>query len=298
MSTTVLAHSRSVAFSEGRLWRSAARAGARYGPMWWLTHSPPPLGVAFGLSSPEKREKVRENLRRVIGQRSAWVELKDVLATFASYAACLAEGLAAGRAEANAVRVSLRGAEFLHEVLAQGRGVVVVTAHVGPWDAAAQALRKHSLGDVAMIMAPEPASDARILHDSIREGAGVAVHHFGTDPVGAIGLLRLLRSGGIVAAQIDRCPTGARAISVPFFGQSVGVPVGPFQLAALAGAPVVPVFVSRKGCFDYEGDVSRPLQLAKKPGESELRGVAEQATSAMEAFIRQHPTQWFHFSDG
>ncbi len=285
-------------FSEGRGWRTAARVGARYGPRWWLNYSPPVFGIAFGIALADKRAKVLENLRRVLGVRPALQELRDVAATFSCYAACLAEGLASGRPEAERLRISLAGEERLDACARGGRGVVVVTAHVGPWEAAAQALSRHGVGEVRTVMAPEPALAARTLHDSVREAAGVSVHHSGGEPLAALDLLRFLRNGGVVAAQIDRCPPEARSMRVPFFGQSVGVPLGPFHLAALAGAPVIPVFVSRSACFDYEGEVRPALYLPRRPGESELRGVVQQATSAMEAFIRQHPTQWFHFSDG
>jgi phosphatidylinositol dimannoside acyltransferase len=280
---------------DSELLRRLAYAGARYGPRFWLRHSPPWFGLAFGAALPRLRAAVRENLRLVHGPRPRLIEQLDVARTFTQYAHCLAEALAMDRPEARASRRRIRGEEHLHAAVARGGGVVLVTAHIGPWDAAARLLALDLSAEVIVVMTKEPDSRARRLHDDVRQRDGVRVTHVGAHPLDGLPLLRHLRARGVVAVQLDRLPPSGRTLSVALFDRPFFAPEGPFRLAALAGAAVLPLFVRRVGPFDYEFDATPPILLPKRPDPSRLRAAAQAAVTEMERFIRAHPTQWFHF---
>jgi KDO2-lipid IV(A) lauroyltransferase len=129
----------------------------------------------------------------------------------------------------------------------------------------------------------------------VRESAGVRIAHVGDHPLDALPLLRHLQKGGVVAAQLDRGAPSGRLLSVELFGERFQVPEGPFRLAALSGAPIVPLFARRRGYFEYEVVVSPALELPRDADSKRLELAAEEAARAMAAFIRQSPTQWFRF---
>ncbi|MES1187900.1 MAG: hypothetical protein ABUL60_29045, partial [Myxococcales bacterium] len=104
------------------------------------------------------------------------------------------------------------------------------------------------------------------------------------------------RKGGVAALQLDRVPPSGRVLDVSLFGQPFAVPEGPFRLASLSGAQVLPVFARRLGFFEYELEISEPIALGRRPTPEELQAAAQQAASAMEGFVAECPTQWFHFS--
>jgi KDO2-lipid IV(A) lauroyltransferase len=278
--------------------RRLAHAGARYGPSWFVRYSPPLIGAAFALALPEARQQVRGSLRLALGTRSPGVEGLDMLRTFCSYAACLAESLGAGRPEARRAQVEVRGREHLDGVLRAGRGAVLVTAHIGPWDVAAQLLAAELGKRVAIVMEAEPDADARALHDEVRRASGVEVVVIGASPLDALGVLRQLRSGGLVAFQIDRPAPNARSLPTTLFRQPFTVPEGPFRLAALAAVPVLPLFSSRSGYFSYEVEIGEPIVCAKAAAAADLERAAQQTVERMERFILAHPTEWFHFGGG
>ncbi len=279
-------------------WRRMAFAGARYGPRPWVRYSPPLFGLAFAAMLPEQRTRVRDNLRRVLGRRTPLEEHVDVARTFATYARCLAESLATGRPEARQARRRVRGMEHLERVAASGRGIVLVTAHTGAWDAAAHLLPRDAGLEVLVVMHAEPDARARLLHDQVRQHKGVRVVHVGGHPLESLPLLHHLEAGGAVAVQIDRWYPNQRSIEVKLFGTPSRVPEGPFALAALVGAPVLPVFVRRVDYFDYEFSISPAIELPRRAGRERVREAAERAVIEMERFIRAHPTQWFHFAGG
>jgi len=279
-------------------WRRLAYGGARYGPRFWVRYSPPLFGVTFSLLLRRERVKVLDNLRRIHGSRFALSEAYDVIRTFASFASCLAESLAAERPEAEKAECRVFGEERLQAALAEHRGVIVVTAHAGPWDAAARLLANRVRAEVMVVMKRENDGSARSLHDDVRRQAGVTVSHIGADALDGLPLLAHLRKGGVVALQLDRIASERRTFDVTLFGERFFVPQGPFQLASLAQAPIVPLFAHRLGYFKYQLFVGEPLRLKRRASLCELTMAANSATSQMEQFLRAHPTQWFHFSLG
>ena len=275
-------------------WRRLAYAGARHGPEAWLRLSPPFFGLAFALALPPARRRVRENLRRALGPRTLLEEHWDVARTFVSYAGCLAEALASERPSAERAVRRFRDGE-LRALLSSGRGLIVGTAHFGAWDAAAPLLARDFGRPVLVAMQAEPDPAARALHDRVRERAGVRVVHVGDHPLDALPLLHHLRDGGIVAVQLDRVSPGGRAIEVPFFGRPMAMPEGPFALASIAEAPLVPVFVRRAGYLEYELGASTVLELPAHASAAELERAARAVARELERSVRACPTQWFDF---
>ena len=85
------------------------------------------------------------------------------------------------------------------------------------------------------------------------------------------------------------------ALPVELFERSFQFPEGPFRLAQLSGAPIVPVFAHRVGFFDYEVRV-RPAVTLERTADAEARRAAAEAVAAeLEAFLSEHPTEWFRF---
>ncbi|HEX4336529.1 MAG TPA: hypothetical protein VH062_11485 [Polyangiaceae bacterium] len=276
--------------------RRLAYAGARYGPRFWVKYSPTLFGVAFACALPAERAKIRSNLRLLRGARGTVEENVDVVRTFVAYAHCLAESLAGERPEAKNATPVVRGAEHLDAVAAAGKGVVLVTAHAGAWDAAARFLARDHAADVLVVMAREEDHGARGLQDTLRERSGVRVAHVGGHPLDSLKVLSHLRRGGVVAVQLDRIAGLEATLPVSLGGEPFRVPAGPFQLAALTGAPVVPVFTRRVGFFTHEIVVAEPIWVQRKGKKERLEAAASAATQAMEAFLVENPTQWFHFT--
>jgi lauroyl/myristoyl acyltransferase len=282
---------------QSALLRRLALAGARYGPSWLVRYSPPVIGTVFALTLPEERRRVRDALRQVHGRRAPHLEGRDVLRTFRDYAACLAEGLGADRVEAARARVAVTGEAHLAELRAAGRGAVLVTAHVGPWDAAARLLSAHLGARVVLVMEAEPDADARALHDEVRRRSGVEVLAVGATELDALPLLRHLKQGGVAAFQLDRGAPNARSLETRLFGRPFPVPEGPFRIASLARVPVLPLFAARSGYFSYSVDVGEPLICQPHASAADLLGVATRCVERMERSIAAHPTQWFHFGE-
>jgi KDO2-lipid IV(A) lauroyltransferase len=67
------------------------------------------------------------------------------------------------------------------------------------------------------------------------------------------------------------------------------------SLAALTGAPIVPVFTRRLGFLEYELINHPPIHLPRRPSPAELDAAAQSLAGALESFVRMHPTHWVRF---
>lgn len=277
---------------ESALLRRMAHWGAMSGPRAFVRYSPAAIGAAF-LAVPDVRRQVVGNLRRIHGVRPAWREQLDALETLSNYASCFAEAIASGRSDVQ-LRLSHVHPERMHDSL-KASGVVAVTAHVGPWELTGQMLRPEVEADAVVVMEREANAEALAFQDRIRNERGMRVLHIGAHPTDAIPLIAHLKDGGLAAMQLDRVPQAGRALEVSLFGQPFRVPEGPFRLASIGEAALVPVFTRRLGFFEYELEVSEPIRLGRRPKPEELQAAAQTAADAMQAFVARSPTQWFHF---
>jgi phosphatidylinositol dimannoside acyltransferase len=282
---------------DGELLRRLARWGSRR-PEWFVRAAPPVVGlVAYALAA-ERRRFVTDNLARVRGRRGAVRDAVDAARVFMGYASCLAEVLGAGTARGRAPRAVVHGELHLVDALADGRGVLLATAHMAGWEAVGPLLsRDHGL---EVLIAERAESDPRAsaIQDRARRDLGLRVAHVGDDPFSALPLARHLRGGGVVAVQIDRAPAAMRSRGVTMFDLAARIPEGPLQLAAVTGAPILPVFAARTAHRSYRVELCAPVRVARRAAGADLDAAAQVLAVALERFVRERPTQWFHFLAG
>jgi phosphatidylinositol dimannoside acyltransferase len=285
---------------EALFWRKAARWGATRGPDWFVRVAPPLIGWGFALSVSSARRAVRQNLHRIRGAASPARDLRDVLATFGTYASCLTEVLSNdGPGGPRSPSAYILGERHVRGVLRAQRGMVLVTAHTAGWEVIGPLLGKTYDLDLLLVTHAEADARAGHLQDVARRRAGgVSIAHVGLDPLASLPLLRHLRGGGVVALQLDRIVPGMRTRPTPLLGTNGAIPEGPLRLAQLSGAPIVPVFCARRGHRDYLVQAYEPRKLSRQASEAELDGAARYVADCMTRFLRAHPTQWFQFGGG
>jgi KDO2-lipid IV(A) lauroyltransferase len=280
------------------LWRRAMLAGIHHGPTAWLRYSPPVFGVAFGALLRQKRRSAERTLRQLTGPQPRWRRMGEVAKVFSTYASCMTDAMLLGaeRGYKPMVRSANQGAHF-KQCQELGHGIILATAHTAGWDVAGPLLSTLQSNEIIVVMERERDARARRLSDQVRERAGVRIVHAGDDPLAALPLLRHLRRGGIVAMKFDRTVPGMRCRDVHFLGESSKIPEGILKLAALSGAPILPVFTKRLGFLEYEYVTAEPMRLPRRPSEAELDATAQGLATELERFARGNPEQWFRFAE-
>ena len=251
------------------------------------------LGRLLSRAVPAERRAVRSNLARVLPGAPPRELDRRVSETFANFGAFFADLLTLNRQPAAALGAYVASAEGEHHLdaaLAAGRGVVLLTAHLGNWEFAGRLLSSRGRRTAHVVLSAEQdqALERYLRLDSPQLRFVTRRHATST-----LELLAALRRAELVAMQADR-PTGGRGDAiVPFFGEPAAFPIGPFVLARAAGAAVVTAFCAMAPGGRYRLEIDPPIWV--KPGE-ETSALAT-TVAALERVIRAYPTQWFNFFD-
>ncbi len=184
--------------------------------------------------------------------------------------------------------IEVDGLKFFHEARERGKGIILVTGHIGNWELmAAWVAQRVKLTVVARYLPNWKLNEWLV---AVRARQGVTTLYRGS-PRTARESLRCLRRGETLGILIDQ-DTRVDGVFVPFFGHPAFTPVGAAALAERTGATLLPCCIYReKGrhriCF------SRPVEIPKLPHRQGRRTeCTARLTACLEGFIRRHPEQW------
>ena len=188
----------------------------------------------------------------------------------------------------------------INQCLAAGNGLIVWTAHVGNWEFASRLLAIYGRVNVARVVEDNP---AEVTLRNLMASDQVKTVDLKQGVPATLELLQALRRNEIVAMQGDRVYQ-RHTFDVPFFSQPTSFPVGPFMLSQVAGAPVLPALVIRRGWLRYQVLMGDPIQSvprrapnADDKDDASLREAMSQAVKFLEAALTTHHDQWMNFFD-
>lgn len=179
--------------------------------------------------------------------------------------------------------------ENIRSNLNKGRGVVMLSAHVGNAEMAGQGLIPLKIPCFAVTEPVKPERLSRMLN-KIRSSKGVEFMPVGVPAAKRI--VRILRGGGTVALMGDRDISGPR-MRLPFFGEETWLPTGPVEVALRTAAAIVPSFSVRRGRYVIEAWSQEPIEVARTDDlQADVRAAMLVFIERMEAFLRQEPESW------
>jgi KDO2-lipid IV(A) lauroyltransferase len=173
---------------------------------------------------------------------------------------------------------------------AKGRGVLVLTGHLGGWELSSfyHSLMGHPMGMVIRRL------DNRVLDEyvnSIRCLHGNRVLH--KDDF-ARGLLTAMRAGETVGILMDTNMTPPQGVFVKFFGITACTASGLARVALKTGAAVLPGFLVWEAAErQYVLHFGPELRFARTGDhEADILAATQQCNDVLEAWIRRYPDQW------
>jgi lauroyl/myristoyl acyltransferase len=267
--------------------------GALVGPL------PPQIGYRLAtrtggllyVLSPQLRRVLAHNIGHVLGTDANSEEVQTLVRL-----ACvnIAKGhydlFRVSRLTTEEIRdmTQIEGAEHLSQALARGRGVIVVSAHLGNVDIMGQLPLAYGVPVTAAAQHIQPERLFRYLLQ-LRQSHGLRLIP-SDEPM--LGLFRALKRGEIIALPLDRDVSDHSRL-VKFFGSPTHLPDGPVRVALRTGAALIPVFVLRLPGDSFLVQIEPQLELPHT-GDKEGDVVAgmEMAVAVMERHIAQHPEQW------
>jgi Kdo2-lipid IVA lauroyltransferase/acyltransferase len=249
----------------------------------WLLHA---LGWGVGwlafVGSVTYRQRFLANARQASLTRAQWRKAVGESGKLATELPRLWLG--------RAVTVRWEGQQHVEAALQLGRGVVFLTPHLGCFEITAQAYARQfgQRGQPITVLFRPPRQSwlrAVVARSRARPGMDTAP----TTLAGVKQMLKALRAGQCVGLLPDQVPPQSQGVWAPFFGKNAYTMTLSARLAAQSGATVLLAWGERLSWGQGYTVHVRPLA---EPLSPDLSLAAGQINAAMEALIRECPTQY------
>ena len=183
----------------------------------------------------------------------------------------------------------VQGWNFVETLLSRGKGLIIVTGHLGNWElgGAYAAARGLPIDAVARHMA-NPLFDRYLTRT--RQRIGMSVVH---DEEAVRRVPRSLRGGRAVAFLVDQGAVGLASTWVPFFGRYAKTPRGPAVFALRLDTPIVFGVALRRPSGRFQL-IFEPIE-ARDTGdrEADVDRIVADYTATLERWVRRAPEQYF-----
>ncbi|MBI3392667.1 MAG: lysophospholipid acyltransferase family protein [Nitrospirae bacterium] len=262
-------------------------------PLYWLAAG---IGEVSRLFMRPAREGLETNLARIAGgDRAAITRLsRATFRNYGTYLVDLARFQALSAADVERIFSALEGVEHFDEAVRRGRGIVVVTGHVGNWELGGIFFAKGGFR-THVLTYDEEAPDLKEIKEGFRRGYGIETIVVGESPLSSLPIIRALKEGGLVAMLVDRAQGGGTR-EVPFLGRPTPFPIGPVVLAGLTGAAIMPAFVVMEGEGVYRGIIPGLVETPQTGDrEADLVAALGEIARLFEGVIRRYPDQFYNF---
>lgn len=175
------------------------------------------------------------------------------------------------------------GLDVFESALKEGKGVLLLTLHLGHGDLAASALaiRGYPMTMVSKFFKLQWLND---LWFGMRERVGMK---FVPPRNSSYALLKALKRGDAVIIPLDQFTGPPIGVRTKFFGRETGTAAGLAVMAQRSGAPVVSVYTVRTPSGRHAIHFVRRMNI-----EGEVETVTQGFNDELEYFVRREPEQW------
>ncbi len=239
------------------------------------------------------RRIAKENLKVIFPEKSGREIRKIRIKMFRNFAKYLVDFFRFSKLDKDYIKknIKIENIHYIDEVLSKGKGVIIVSAHLGNWE----------LGGVVIALLGYPFWIVALPHkykkiddffNHQRESKGVKVIPLGKAVRQS---LDILKGNKILALAGDR-DFSEKGIVLDFFGKPTIFPQGPAALSLKTDATIIPGFMVRNENDSFTLRFERPLNFASTGDRNnDLIELTTQFKNIFEDYIRKYPDQWYVF---
>lgn len=175
------------------------------------------------------------------------------------------------------------GVDAMNEARDSGRPIVLVTAHLGNYDAVRGKLSREGFPMAALY---RPMDNTAFNEHYVRAISTIASPVYPTDGRGIASLIRHLKGGGVIGIVAD--VASRRAPLLRFFDRTAHTPVSAAEWAVKYDALMVPVFgIRQSDGFTFRIHVAEPIE------HGDPDQMMQAYNDVVEEIVREVPEQWF-----
>lgn len=244
----------------------------------------------------KERRAVIENLKIILDSSASHeskelkIMARDVFRNFAKY---LVDFFRFSKIDSEYIKkfVKLEGLSNIDEALKRGKGVIILSAHMGNWELGGHVFGKLGYPISAVVLTHQ---NEKINEFFINQRA---LGNFRSIEIGPSlrSCYNVLKNNELLALLGDR-NFASKGVSMDFFGRQAMMPKGPAVLCVRTGAAIVCGFMIRQKDDTFKIVFERPIYPEAAVSEEESVGkIMRQYLSSIERSVGEHPDQWYVF---
>lgn len=277
-----------------KLFYIAIRLGGR-----WVAYFMLFFVVGFYTCVPSIRNRSKSYRRRRFGRQTA---LREFIVTFSlqwQFGTMLVDRAVMGILGRFDLDTSPEDAQTLIDLSAEGRGLIILTGHVGCWQLGATILDHIDAPKAVVMYRSEKDVDRHYFeHGEQEDDPGFTIIDPRSPMGGILEMMDVLKRGGVLCVMGDRdFGSEKNVVDVRFLGDTIEVPVSPYRLAATMNAPIAVTFSNRTHAGHGRIWISRLIDVPEGLGRSSeaYRPYAQQFADGLDEFVQDHPHQFYNF---
>jgi predicted LPLAT superfamily acyltransferase len=186
------------------------------------------------------------------------------------------------------------GEENLRAMVRGGRGGILLSAHVGNWEAAGHLLRRLDTRINVVMYDGEHESIKQYL-EKVTGGRNLRVIVIQKDLSHVYAIGEALHNNELICLHADRFLEGNKTVTKDFLGAPAKFPEGPFVLAAAFNVPVSIVFAFKETSMHYHFYGSPLIQREEESKKNLADRLLNSFVEQLEQKVRLYPEQWFNY---
>ncbi|WP_026727235.1 lipid A biosynthesis acyltransferase [Flavobacterium denitrificans] len=185
------------------------------------------------------------------------------------------------------------GIEILKKLLAEKKGGVLISAHVGNFEIA-----EHFFGDIDLdfqinlVTTDLEHSAIKNYLESVTQKSAVKFIIIKDDLSHIFEINSALANNELVCFTGDRYFEGTKSLSEEILGKEANFPAGPFLIASRLKVPVVFVYVMKEPNLHYHL-YAREATVKHR----DEKGLLKEYVKSVESILQKYPLQWFNYFD-
>jgi KDO2-lipid IV(A) lauroyltransferase len=246
--------------------------------------------------SAKDRNAVKSNMRSILGSQASERQVdENARMVFVNFAKYLVDFFRFAQIDDNYVKenVKLRGLEYVDEALTCGKGVIVLSGHIGNWELGGNVLAslRQPMGAVVLTHKNKKINDfftsQRMINNMKPIEIGASLRS----------CYEILKKNGLLALLGDR-DFSRNGFRMSFLGQEMLIPKGPAVLSRRLGASIVPCFMTRQSDDSFLLEFSKPiLPDLHKDEDLAVKELVHAYAQVIESTVKKYPTQWYMFRE-
>ena len=257
------------------------------------------IAMYFVAASPQARRASRDYLQRALGRPAT---LRDVFRHMFTFATTIHDRIYLISGRFDLFDIQLQGQHHVHDVLAQGRGALLLGAHLGSFEVVRALGRTVPDLRVAVAMYEENARNINATVAAINPAAAPEVI-----PLGRVDAMLQVREAlddnrlvGMLADRTLLRDAGPSVQQMDFLGSPAAFPLGPLHMAAMLKRPVLFMTGLHLGGnryavhFDPLADFT---DVRREDRTAAVQAALARYVERVEHYCRVAPYNWFNYFD-